>query len=136
MQSCIFADNLRRLMDRRGVTQPVLARATGITQSTLSRLLNGKSEASVSELSRLRDYFGVPLEELVDPWTAHVRAIRESAQVVETLPLSEREKQRVFDEIAEWKGRALAAESELARVKKRLREIGAQIERMGSSENG
>lgn len=38
----IFGENLRRILDRKGLTPTDLARLTGYSQGTLSRMINGK----------------------------------------------------------------------------------------------
>ncbi|MGP3976709.1 helix-turn-helix domain-containing protein [Streptomyces sp. 8N114] len=57
---------LKRLRTRRGVTLAALARATGISKSTLSRLESGQRRPSLELLLPLAQAHQVPLDELVD----------------------------------------------------------------------
>ncbi|MBQ1162911.1 helix-turn-helix transcriptional regulator, partial [Streptomyces sp. A73] len=57
---------LKRLRTRRGLTLAALARATGISKSTLSRLESGRRRPSLELLLPLAQAHQVPLDELVD----------------------------------------------------------------------
>ncbi|MFI8852617.1 XRE family transcriptional regulator [Streptomyces sp. 891-h] len=57
---------LKQLRTRRGVTLAALARATGISKSTLSRLESGQRRPSLELLLPLAQAHQVPLDELVD----------------------------------------------------------------------
>jgi transcriptional regulator with XRE-family HTH domain len=56
---------LKRLRTRRGITLTALAKQTGISKSTLSRLESGQRKPSLELLLPLVDAYQVPLEELV-----------------------------------------------------------------------
>src|SRR5690242_15307870 len=56
---------LRRLRVRRGVTLTALAKETGISKSTLSRLESGQRKASLELLLPLAEAHHLPLDELV-----------------------------------------------------------------------
>jgi len=56
---------LRRLRERRGVTLTTLAKQTGISKSTLSRLESGQRKPSLELLLPLAQAHGLPLDELV-----------------------------------------------------------------------
>lgn len=56
---------LRALRTERGVTLTVLADATGISRSTLSRLETGQRRPSLELLLPLAQAYGVPLDDLV-----------------------------------------------------------------------
>lgn len=56
---------LRRLRERRELTLTAVARETGISKSTLSRLENGERKPSLELLLPLADLFHLPLDELV-----------------------------------------------------------------------
>ena len=56
---------LRALRRRRGITLADLARTTGVSQSTLSRLESGRRRASLQLLLPLARAYGVPLDDLV-----------------------------------------------------------------------
>lgn len=53
------ADVLRELMRANGLTQQVLAKAVGITQSTISSVLNGSRSLTKDQVGRLARYFHV-----------------------------------------------------------------------------
>lgn len=59
------APRLRALRTERGVTLTVLADATGISRSTLSRLETGQRRPSLELLLPLAHAYGVPLDDLV-----------------------------------------------------------------------
>jgi transcriptional regulator with XRE-family HTH domain len=50
---------LKQLLDSKGLTAYMLADATGISQSTLSRILNKDSKPNASTLKVISDYFGI-----------------------------------------------------------------------------
>lgn len=58
--------NLNAEMARNGITGEYLARKLGITQTTLSLKLNGKSELSLKQAAEIKSILGVdlPLEVL------------------------------------------------------------------------
>ena len=56
---------LKQLRRARGESQEELARATGVTQNTISRLERGEREARVSTLRKLAEHFGVSVAELL-----------------------------------------------------------------------
>lgn len=84
---------LRELRRRRGVTLAGLAAATGISESTLSRLESGQRRPTLELLLPLARAHGVPLDELVgapptgDP-RVHIRPIRRNGLTF--MPLSRR----------------------------------------------
>lgn len=52
-------ERLKKLMDKQGITAYMLAEYTGISQSTLSRILNKNSKPNASTLKLLSEYFNV-----------------------------------------------------------------------------
>ncbi|HJP75745.1 MAG TPA: XRE family transcriptional regulator [Pseudonocardiaceae bacterium] len=84
---------LRALRRRREVTLTELAEATGISESTLSRLESGDRQPTLKLLLPLARAHGVPLDELVgapaigDP-RVHIRPIRRHGMTF--MPLSRR----------------------------------------------
>ncbi len=84
---------LRALRRARGATLADLARETGLTSSTLSRLENGRLRPTLEQLLPLARAHGVPLDELVkapptgDP-RIHLRPVRRSGLVF--VPLTRR----------------------------------------------
>jgi HTH-type transcriptional regulator/antitoxin HigA len=53
------ADVLRELMNVHGLTQPKLAKAVGIAQSTISAVLNGTRALTKNQIIKLSKFFGV-----------------------------------------------------------------------------
>ncbi|PRX49474.1 XRE family transcriptional regulator [Prauserella shujinwangii] len=84
---------LRALRRRREVTLAKLAEATGISESTLSRLESGERQPTLKLLLPLARAHGVPLDELVgapptgDP-RVHIRPVRRHGMTF--MPLSRR----------------------------------------------
>ncbi|MGA6155269.1 helix-turn-helix domain-containing protein [Stenotrophomonas sp. NPDC087984] len=84
---------LRALRRARGATLAALAKETGLTASTLSRLENGKLRPTLEQLLPLARAHGVPLDDLVaapptgDP-RIHLRPVRRSGLVM--VPLTRR----------------------------------------------
>lgn len=54
------------LLQRTGKTAYQVSKDTGIPQSTLSDWKNGRSTPKVDKLKKIADYFGVPLETLLE----------------------------------------------------------------------
>ncbi|WP_433274644.1 helix-turn-helix domain-containing protein [Actinosynnema sp. CS-041913] len=84
---------LRAIRRQRGVTLADLADATGISESTLSRLESGRRRANLELLLPLARAHGVPLDELVgapdtgDP-RVHLRPVRRNGRTF--IPLTRR----------------------------------------------
>jgi len=53
------SEMLRFLIDQRGVTQQIVARETGIANSTVSAVLNGRRDLTRNHIEKLAAYFGV-----------------------------------------------------------------------------
>lgn len=50
-------ENLKRLYERYGITQAQLSEKTGISQNTLSRIINGKAALSYNIATQIADYY-------------------------------------------------------------------------------
>jgi transcriptional regulator with XRE-family HTH domain len=84
---------LRTIRRDREVTLSELATATGISESTLSRLETGRLRPTLEQLLPLARFHGVTLDELVDaPPTGdprvHIRPVRKFGRVI--MPLTRR----------------------------------------------
>ncbi len=53
-------------MEEREITQKELADVAGVSQPFMSYLLRGYKVPSVPVLKRIAEYFGVPMESLID----------------------------------------------------------------------
>lgn len=62
-----IAENLRRLMDARGLTQTQLADAAGITQPFIHQLLHAKSNPNAIDLKNIAEALGVSSDFLMEP---------------------------------------------------------------------
>lgn len=60
----IFAQNLRRYMKERGMTQQDIAEYMGCSGSTVSDWCNGNKYPRVDKMQRLADRFGITMSEL------------------------------------------------------------------------
>ena len=60
----IFADNLKRYIDSKGLTQLDLAGAMGCSSSTVSDWCNGRKYPRVDKMQRIADYLGVRMSDL------------------------------------------------------------------------
>ncbi|NLB87851.1 MAG: helix-turn-helix transcriptional regulator [Syntrophomonadaceae bacterium] len=62
----VIGTNLKNICDKRGITMYRISKDTGISQSYLSELVNGKaSNPSIEVLIKLSDYLKIPLDSLV-----------------------------------------------------------------------
>jgi transcriptional regulator with XRE-family HTH domain len=78
------ADRLRQLRASRGVSQQAVSEATGITQSQISRILQGQRAPYLDEFVTITSYFNTTPEKVI----AEARAILEE-QYGNVVPLSE-----------------------------------------------
>ena len=60
-----LAENVRRLLESRGMTQTELAEAAHETQATISRIINGLQLAGGGVLMRLAEAFDVTVDRLL-----------------------------------------------------------------------
>lgn len=58
-------DNIKRLRELKGDKQETVARALGISQSAYSRLENGESDLSITQLVKLCMHYRVGLQEFI-----------------------------------------------------------------------
>lgn len=62
----MFYKNIRNIRLENNLTQEELAKLIGVSRSTISAWENNKTEADFSTLQKLRDFFDVTYEELLD----------------------------------------------------------------------
>jgi transcriptional regulator with XRE-family HTH domain len=74
--SSALAENLRRVRDRRGLTQGQLAKLCGVPRSTLAQIETGISNPTLSVLARLASALQLTLEELLSPPSARGQLYR------------------------------------------------------------
>lgn len=59
-------ERFERLLEQKGVRAADVARATGITTTTLSAWKKGRYEPKTDKLQKIADYFGVPITYFYD----------------------------------------------------------------------
>lgn len=62
----IFSINLRRLMERKGVSRQDLSKVLGVSYFTISDWVNGKKYPRMDKVEMLADYFGVLKSDLIE----------------------------------------------------------------------
>lgn len=60
----VFAQNLKRYLEIRGLTQLELAEHMGCSSSTVSDWCNGKKYPRVDKMQRISDFLGIRMSEL------------------------------------------------------------------------
>ena len=76
----IFSINLKRLMERRGVSRQDLSKILGVSYFTLSDWVNGKKYPRMDKVEMLADYFGVLKSDLIEN-----KGLKETLPQVQTL---------------------------------------------------
>jgi transcriptional regulator with XRE-family HTH domain len=61
-----FISNLNRIRKERGMTQADLAELLGTTQGSISRLLSGGEDVTLTRLDRIAEKLGVSRSELIE----------------------------------------------------------------------
>ncbi len=62
----MYADQIRRLRQEKGVTQQTLGQALGVSTTAVQKWERGQSQPNIQTLRRMADLFGVSLDELCD----------------------------------------------------------------------
>lgn len=62
----IFANNLQRQMDRKGVSRNDICNALGISYFTVSDWVNGKKYPRMDKVEMLANYFGILKSDLIE----------------------------------------------------------------------
>jgi transcriptional regulator with XRE-family HTH domain len=62
----IFSINLKRLMERKGVSRQDLSKVLGVSYFTISDWVNGKKYPRMDKVELLADYFGVLKSDLIE----------------------------------------------------------------------
>lgn len=77
----IFSNNLRKLIDQKGVSVADVARETGIAYQTVNDWRNGKAMARGGGLQKLADYFNVNISDLTADKPSNIIPITEVVKV-------------------------------------------------------
>lgn len=64
--STLITDEIKRQMEYKKIKQKEAARMLGISESRVSELLNGKRKLNLNMAKRLRDYFGISADFILD----------------------------------------------------------------------
>ena len=85
-------DRIRRYMGERDMSQRMLARESGLSQSTISRVLDGKRAASAPEVLRMAWALGVHYADLTeeDPLPQRVRFAARADEGADLAPVMAR----------------------------------------------
>lgn len=62
----VFARNLKKYMDRKGMTQREMADIIGVSNSTLNEWLKAKKYPRIDKIDRMADYFGILKSDLIE----------------------------------------------------------------------
>lgn len=62
----IFSINLKRLMERKGVSRQDLSKVLGVSYFTISDWVNGKKYPRMDKVELLADYFGILKSDLIE----------------------------------------------------------------------
>ena len=93
----IFANNLRKLLDERGLQAKDLIEVTGASQASISEWLNARKYPRIDKIERLANFFKVKKSDLIeDPTqTEAERKIKELTRKFNLL--ADAEKQQALD---------------------------------------
>ena len=62
----VFAQNLRKYMDSKGITQKELAEIIGVSAPTMNEWLMAKKYPRIDKIEKLADYFGILKSDLIE----------------------------------------------------------------------
>ena len=62
----VFAQNLRRFLDSRGMQDKDLCEIAGASQTAVSDWLNAKKYPRIDKIERIANFFGVPKSSLIE----------------------------------------------------------------------
>jgi transcriptional regulator with XRE-family HTH domain len=78
----VFADNLKRYMDRDKRSQSDIMRITGTSQSAVSDWLNAQKYPRMDKVEMLASYFGINLSDLVEENPINRKASNEEIEIL------------------------------------------------------
>ncbi|QLL75794.1 helix-turn-helix domain-containing protein [Limosilactobacillus reuteri] len=88
----VMAQNIKRLMDQRGITRRKMASDLDISYTTLSMWLQANSYPRIDKIEKMANYFGVQKSELVEAkHNTNEAAETVAAHIDEDTPVQERE---------------------------------------------
>ena len=87
----IIADNIKRLMRKKGVVATDVCKALNIPNATFSDWINAKTYPRIAKLEKLAEYFGVSKSELVEFYIDRNDPLLELARVKPSINEEEQE---------------------------------------------
>ena len=95
----VFARNLRRLLDERGMQDKDLIEITGASQTAVSDWLNAKKYPRIDKIEKLANFFGVKKSDLIEDRIAYAEYKEEiiDSLVSKYMLLSDSEKEKALD---------------------------------------
>ena len=84
----IFARNLRRFLDARGMQDKDLVEVTGASQTAISDWLNAKKYPRIDKIEKMAVFFGVKKSDLIEEQTRdeHEAVIKHLVDMFNSLP--------------------------------------------------
>lgn len=84
----IFARNLRRFLDARGMQDKDLVEVTGASQTAISDWLNAKKYPRIDKIEKMAVFFGVKKSDLIEEQTRdeHEAVIKQLVEMFNALP--------------------------------------------------
>lgn len=65
----IIAENIQRLLDRKGITQTQMADELGFKETTVSGWMTAQKYPRIDKIQKMADYFGVMRSEITEPYS-------------------------------------------------------------------
>ena len=65
----IVAENIQRLLDRKGITQTQMADELGFKETTVSGWMTAQKYPRIDKIQKMADYFGVMRSEITEPYS-------------------------------------------------------------------
>src|SRR5690625_7403346 len=62
----IFSKNLKKLIEKRGIDQRILADYLGISEMSVSNWVNGNKYPRIGNIQKMADYLGVKKSDLIE----------------------------------------------------------------------
>jgi transcriptional regulator with XRE-family HTH domain len=96
-----IGENIKRLREEKGLTQQQVAELVNMHRSNYSKVESGQRELSVKALSKIANYFGISLDELVNgegglPEEVSIKDTNTLEQVKLIQELNEEDRSMVF----------------------------------------
>ncbi|MBL4828994.1 MAG: helix-turn-helix transcriptional regulator [Aliivibrio sp.] len=80
--SAIVGNVIKRLRDTKSISQGDMAKEMGISQAAWSKLENGKSTLSASQLAKAADYLSIPTHQIIHYADDTKKGLKENGMTV------------------------------------------------------